>query len=175
MLLNRRGSGLARLQACGFRGKFFALANETILVVDDNCANLSLTRVLLDKAGYRTYGAHDAEVAIKLLASEAAMPHLILMDIHLPGMDGLALTKVLKTDPSTREITIVAITGYAMKGEEARARAAGCDDLIAKPVSSRTLLAIVAYHLAKRSPLRPLAVGLGIDEPSKEKPVRPSR
>ena len=151
------------------------MANETILVVDDNHANLSLTRVLLEKAGYRTGGARNADEAIKLLASEAAMPHLILMDIHLPGMDGLALTKALKSDPSTREITVVAITGYVMKGEETRARAAGCDDLIAKPVSSRTLLAIVAYHLARKSPLRPPAVGLAIDESSKEKPTRPSR
>jgi two-component system, cell cycle response regulator DivK len=150
------------------------LANETILVVDDNLANLSLTRVLLEKAGYRTEGACDAEEAIRYLSSDAAAPHLILMDIHLTGMDGLALTKALKSDPATRGITVVAITGYAMKGEDERARAAGCDDLIAKPVSARALLAIVSYHLAKRTEAIPPGIRRGVDDSARRKTMRPS-
>jgi two-component system cell cycle response regulator DivK len=150
-----------------------ALASETILVVDDNPANLSLTKALLEKAGYRTVCAGDAERAIKYLASDAPAPRLILMDIHLPGMDGLALTKALKSDPSTRAITVVAITGYAMKGEDERARAAGCDDLIARPVTARMLLAIVAYHLAKKPAVSPPAIPLGAEDSTKAKAIRP--
>jgi len=154
--------------------EIFALAHETILVVDDSPSNLSLTRALLDKAGYRTQGASAAEEAIRYLSSDAAMPHLILMDIHLPGMDGLALTKAIKSDPATRGITIVAITGFALNGEEDRARAAGCDDLIAKPVSARTLLAIVAYHLGRRTEAAQAVIPRGVDDPARRKTMRPS-
>jgi len=127
---------------------------EIILIVDDNPANLRLTQILLENAGYQTQVAADASQALRGLKSDAPMPDLILMDIQLPGVDGLTLTRILKNNASTREITVVAITGYAMAGDEQRASAAGCDDFISKPISPRALLAIIAYHLArKREPL----------------------
>jgi two-component system, cell cycle response regulator DivK len=108
-----------------------------ILVIDDNPANLKLARVLLTAEGYNTRTAADAEQALKLL--ETFLPALILMDIQLPGMDGLELTKHLKATAATKHIVIIALTAYAMKGDEERARAAGCDDYIAKPFDIHTL------------------------------------
>jgi two-component system, cell cycle response regulator DivK len=121
------------------------MAHEPILIVDDNPANLKLARVLLASEGYEARTAADAEQALKLLATFS--PTLILMDIQLPGMDGLALTRRLKSDPSTRHIVIVALTAYAMKGDEERARAAGCDDYIAKPIDVQGLPRRVAELL----------------------------
>ena len=122
------------------------MANETILIVDDNPANLKLARVLLKSCGYDARTAPDAEQAMKGL--ETFRPRLILMDIQLPGMDGLELTRRLKSSPQTREIIIIALTAYAMRGDEERARAAGCDDYIAKPIDIETLPAVIAQHLS---------------------------
>jgi two-component system, cell cycle response regulator DivK len=113
------------------------MAREPILIVDDNPANLKLVRVLLTAEGYEIRTAVDAEQALKVL--ETFRPRLILMDIQLPGMDGLELTRRLKTDPRTSDILIVALTAYARKGDEERARAAGCDEYIAKPIDTSTL------------------------------------
>lgn len=108
-----------------------------VLIVDDNLSNLKLLAFLLKGRGFEVDIAIHAEEAIERLAS--SLPDLILMDIQLPGMDGLTLTRRLKADPRTREIRIVAVTAYAMKGDEAMAKDAGCDDYIAKPVDTRTL------------------------------------
>jgi two-component system cell cycle response regulator DivK len=126
------------------------VAVETILIVDDNPRNLKLTKFLLDDAGYQTQVALDAEEALTGLMSGAPLPDLILMDIQLPGVDGLTLTRMVKNNASTRDIMVVAITGYAMNGDELRAIAAGCDDFISKPISARALLAIISYHLARK-------------------------
>ena len=108
------------------------MAGEPILIIDDNPANLKLARVLLTVEGYEVRTAPDAEQAMRIL--ESFRPRVILMDIQLPGMDGLELTRRLKSDPATASIRIIALTAYAMKGDEERARAAGCDGYIAKPV-----------------------------------------
>ena len=123
------------------------MSGAPILIVDDNPLNLKLARVLLSGEGYVVSTAADAEEA--LAAIERARPRLILMDLQLPGMDGLQLTRQLKADPDTRDIVILAITAYAMKGDEDKARAAGCDGYITKPIDTRTLPSLVADCLAR--------------------------
>ena len=108
------------------------MAGETILIIDDNPQNLKLARVLLQAEGYVAKTAANAEEALALLDSIA--PRMILMDVQLPGMDGLTLTRKLKADPARRHIVIVALTAYAMKGDDEKARAAGCDGYVSKPI-----------------------------------------
>jgi CheY-like chemotaxis protein len=105
--------------------------------VDDNPANLKLARILLAGEGFEVRTASDAEEALDVL--RVFVPRLILMDIQLPGMDGLELTRRLKADPATRDIRIVGLTAYAMKGDPERILAAGCDGYIAKPIDTRRL------------------------------------
>jgi CheY-like chemotaxis protein len=119
--------------------------NEPILVVDDNPDNLKLLVFLLRKNGYRVETAASAEEALVTL--ETFRPSLILMDIQLPGMDGLELTAHLKGSPSTRDIRIVVVTAYAMKTDEDRSLAAGCDGYIAKPIDTRKLPGVVAGYV----------------------------
>jgi len=117
----------------------------TVLIVEDNPANMTLATFLLESAGYTVLAATDAEAG--LTVARDAQPNLILMDIQLPGMDGLAATALLKRDAATRAIPVIALTALAMKGDEERIRAAGCDGYIAKPLSYRNLLAIIAAQL----------------------------
>jgi CheY-like chemotaxis protein len=124
------------------------MTGERILIVDDNATNLKLVAYLMRANGYTVETALDAESAIE--AIRANHPDVILMDIQLPGIDGLELTRRLKADPTTRDIVIVAVTAYAMKGDQAKALAAGCDDYITKPIDTRTLPDTIAKHLAKR-------------------------
>jgi len=121
------------------------VAGEKILIVEDNPVNLKLIKVLLAKEGYSILAAGDAEEALKVIASER--PRLILMDIQLPGMDGLTLTKKLKDDPATKGIAVVALTAYAMKGDEEKAKAAGCDGYLTKPIDTQALPGLVAKYL----------------------------
>ena len=121
------------------------MSGESVLVVDDNPTNLKLVAYVLTSRGFDVRTAIDAETAIAAIA--ARPPRLILMDLQLPGIDGLELTRRLKADPATRAIVILAVTAYAMKGDEERARAAGCDGYVAKPIDTRTLPDIVAKHL----------------------------
>lgn len=132
------------------------MAGEPILIVDDNAQNLKLVRVLMASEGYEVRSAVDAEDALELL--ETFTPRLILMDLQLPGMDGLELTRRLKADPERQAICIVALTAYAMKGDEVKALAAGCDGYVAKPIDVEELPRIVQQHLAgrtRRDTLRP--------------------
>ena len=124
------------------------MAGERILIVDDNAINLKLVAYLMKANGYTVETALDAESAIEAIRTNH--PDVILMDIQLPGIDGLELTRRLKADPETRDIVIVAVTAYAMKGDQAKALAAGCDDYITKPIDTRTLPETIARHLAKR-------------------------
>ncbi len=121
------------------------MAGEPILIVDDNPVNLKLIRVLLAGEGYTVRTAVDAEEA--LAALETFRPRLILMDVQLPGMDGLELTRRLKADPAMDGVVIVALTAYAMKGDEQKALDAGCDGYIPKPIDTRTLPGVVATYL----------------------------
>ena len=128
------------------------MAGEPILVVDDHPDNLKLARVLLQSEGYSVITARDAEEALDAL--KTARPRLILMDLQLPGMDGFQLTARIKADPTTRDILILALTAYAMKGDEDKALRAGCDGYLTKPVDTLALPGIIAQYLAK-SPVRP--------------------
>jgi len=114
----------------------------TILIVEDNPPNLTLATFLLTSAGHVVISAVDAEAGLMLARAER--PDVILMDIQLPGMDGLAATALLKADPLTRAIPVIALTALAMKGDEERIRAAGCDGYIAKPLRYQEFLTTVA-------------------------------
>jgi two-component system, cell cycle response regulator DivK len=118
-----------------------------VLVVEDNPANMALAVFLLQKAGHTAIRATDAEAGLTLARGE--QPHLILMDMQLPGMDGLEATALLKGDDATRAIPVIALTALAMKGDEERIRAAGCDGYIAKPMRYKEFLAAVADRLAR--------------------------
>ncbi|MBL9015186.1 MAG: response regulator [Myxococcales bacterium] len=113
------------------------MSGERILIVDDNATNLKLVAYLMSANGYEVTTAQDAETALAAIAKSP--PRLILMDLQLPGIDGLELTRKLKADPATKDILVVAVTAYAMKGDEAKARAAGCDGYITKPIDTREL------------------------------------
>jgi two-component system cell cycle response regulator DivK len=119
----------------------------TILVVEDNATNMKLSRFLLESADYTVIAATNAETGVTL--AREAHPDLILMDIQLPGMDGLQATGLLKADEATRDIPVIALTALAMKGDEERIRAAGCDGYIAKPLDYKDFLAVVAETLSK--------------------------
>ena len=123
------------------------MAGEPILVVDDNAQNLKLARVILSSEGYQVRTAVDAEDALTILESFA--PRVILMDLQLPRMDGLALTRQLKRDPRRRDIVIIAVTAYAMKGDDDKAFEAGCDDYMSKPIDAQALSAMIARHLQR--------------------------
>jgi CheY-like chemotaxis protein len=120
----------------------------TILVVDDNPINLKLVSDLLAFEGYRVLKAEDGEQAAASVDAEP--PDLILLDVDLPGIDGLTLTKRLKSDVRTGDIIIVALTAFAMKADRQRAMAAGCDAYVTKPIDTRGLPGQVAALLQRR-------------------------
>lgn len=119
----------------------------SVLIIEDNPSNMALAEFLLLSAGHTVLKATDAEAGLMLARDE--QPHLILMDIQLPGMDGLSATALLKKDDATRRIPVIALTALAMKGDEERIRAAGCDGYIAKPMPYKDFLAAVAAQLAR--------------------------
>jgi two-component system cell cycle response regulator DivK len=116
-----------------------------VLIIEDNAANMTLAKFLLESEGHVAMTAPDAETGLALARDQ--QPDLILMDIQLPGMDGLEATRLLKSDPTTRAIPVVALTALAMKGDEERIRGAGCDGYIAKPLSYKDFLATVSAQL----------------------------
>jgi two-component system cell cycle response regulator DivK len=118
-----------------------------ILIVEDNPANMKLAVFLLQSAGHTVLSAMDAEAGLTLARVEH--PNLILMDIQLPGMDGLEAIGQLKRDDATRAIPVIALTALAMKGDEERIRAAGCDGYIAKPMRYQEFLTTIAAQLAR--------------------------
>jgi two-component system, cell cycle response regulator DivK len=117
-----------------------------VLIIEDNVANMKLAVFLLQSAGHTVLSATDAEAGLTLARDE--QPDLILMDIQLPRMDGLEATGLLKRTEATRAIPVLALTALAMKGDEERIRAAGCDGYIAKPMRYLEFLAAVAAQLA---------------------------
>jgi two-component system, cell cycle response regulator DivK len=127
------------------------MKQRNVLIVDDNPMNMKLVRVLLTAEGYQVRTAADALEALDIL--KEWRPLLILMDIQLPGIDGLELTRRLKADPGTEEIIIIGLTAYAMKGDEGRILAAGCDAYIAKPIDTRTLPDVIATLIEKNRPI----------------------
>ena len=121
------------------------MASETILVIEDNEMNMKLARSLLQIGKYRILEAIDAENGIQLAREHH--PDLILMDIQLPGKDGLTATREIKNDPAVKDITVVALTSYAMEGDEEKAMDAGCAGYIAKPIDTRSFLQAVGQFL----------------------------
>ena len=119
--------------------------SKCILVVEDQDDNMQILRDLLLSADYEMIEAVNGEEALAAVAKRR--PDLILMDIQLPVMDGYEATRRIKADPALRSIPIVAVTSYALSGDEEKARAAGCDDFVPKPYSPRQLLAKVRQYL----------------------------
>jgi CheY-like chemotaxis protein len=120
--------------------------NGLILLVDDNPINLKLASEVLVAGGYTVVGAADAEQARDLL--KTLIPDVILMDIALPGMDGLSLTKLIKAENRLQHVPVIALTAYAMRGDDLKALAAGCDGYITKPIDTRILVEQVASAIA---------------------------
>lgn len=114
----------------------------TVLIVEDNVTNMKLSTFLLESVDHTVLAAVNAEAGLAM--ARETLPDLILMDIQLPGMDGLQATAVLKGDPATRDIPVIALTALAMKGDEERILAAGCDGYIAKPLDYKEFLRRVA-------------------------------
>jgi two-component system, cell cycle response regulator DivK len=122
--------------------------NQRILVVEDQPDNRQIIRDLLTSVGYQLIEAEDGETGVRLARSER--PDLILMDIQLPVLDGYEATRRIKTDPELKAIPIIVVTSYALSGDDAKAKAAGCDGYVAKPFSPRHLLATVRTFLPPR-------------------------
>jgi CheY-like chemotaxis protein len=118
-----------------------------VLIVDDNPTNLKLVAYLVRAHGFDVDTAVDAETA--LAAIRVNPPRVILMDLQLPGVDGLELTRRLKADPATADIAIIAVTAYAMKGDQEKALEAGCDDYVTKPIDTRALPELIARYARK--------------------------
>lgn len=131
------------------------MAAEPILIVDDTPVNLKLTRILLVNEGYKVLTAGTAEEALDLVYS--FHPYLVLVDIQLPGMDGLEFTRRVKDNAATRDIMVVALTAFATKGDEQKATDAGCDGYITKPIDTRSLGARIRKYLDRRAESHPVA------------------
>ena len=123
------------------------MTTKSILVIEDTADNRQILNDLLTAAGYAMLEAEDGERGVALAAS--ARPDLILMDVQLPNIDGYEATRRIRLNPDTRHIPIIAVTSYALSGEEAKAADAGCDGYVAKPFSPRAVLAMVRGLLAK--------------------------
>lgn len=128
------------------------MAGETILIIDDNPINLKLEMILLQVEGYDVHAASSAEEALKML--DALQPHLIILDLQLPGMSGLDFARKLKDNPGYRNIVLLAVTAYAMKGDKEAALAAGCDGYITKPIDTNAFPTVVANYLHTAFPHR---------------------
>lgn len=129
------------------------MGNGTILVIEDNALNMKLVRSLLRIGKYDIIEAKDAEKGIQLVREHR--PDLILMDIQLPGMDGLNATRLIKDDPSLKDIKIIALTSYAMDGDETKALKAGCDGYIVKPIDTKNFLNTIEHFLNGEQKIQP--------------------
>jgi CheY-like chemotaxis protein len=118
-----------------------------VLLVEDNPMNLELATDLLEACGIEVIAANSGEAAMKL--AQEQKPNLILMDLSLPGMDGLQATAALKANPQTRLIPVVAVTAHAMKGDEQKALDAGCEGYITKPIDTRMFPVLIAQYLQR--------------------------
>jgi two-component system cell cycle response regulator DivK len=124
------------------------MKDMTVLYVEDNEYNRKIVRQLLTRTSYRLREAADGEAALGMVRQER--PDLILMDVQLPKMSGLDVTRALRGDPATADVPIIVVTSFALSGDEQRAMAAGASAYIAKPYSPRELLELIHTFLAKR-------------------------
>lgn len=125
------------------------MANEPILIIDDNPLNLKLAKRLLELEGYQVLTASNAQEAIRTL--EFFLPRLILMDFQMPTVDGIELTRWVKEDPRLKKVIVLILSSNDQKGDEQRARKAGCDGYLSKPIDTQALPGIVAGYLHERS------------------------
>ena len=123
------------------------MANRTVLVVEDNDMNMQLVEYLLEEGGYSIVKAASGEEALTITRDSGSPPDLILMDIHLPGMDGLSVVREMKSNGRTKTIPILALTAHAMRGDKDRFLQAGCDGYISKPIDVKTFLASIEPFL----------------------------
>ena len=123
------------------------MANRTVLVVEDNDMNMQLVEYLLEEGGYNIVKAASGEEALSITRDAARPLDLILMDIHLPGMDGLSVVREMKSDTRTQRIPILALTAHAMRGDKDRFLEAGCDGYISKPIDVKTFLSSIEQYL----------------------------
>jgi two-component system, cell cycle response regulator DivK len=124
------------------------MVDRTVLVVEDNDMNMQLVEYLLEEGGYAIVKATSGEEALALTRSDSQRPDLILMDIHLPGMDGLSVVREMKSDERTNRIPILALTAHAMRGDKDRFLEAGCDGYISKPIDVKTFLSAIEQYMA---------------------------
>jgi CheY-like chemotaxis protein len=124
--------------------------HRTVLVVEDNDMNMQLVEYLLEEGGYAIIKATSGEEALALTRSETQRPDLILMDIHLPGMDGLSVVREMKSDDRTNRIPVLALTAHAMRGDKDRFLEAGCDGYISKPIDVKTFLTSIEQYIDGR-------------------------
>jgi CheY-like chemotaxis protein len=123
------------------------MSPQTVLVVEDNDMNMQLVEYLLEEGGYSIVKATSGEEALAITRDETSRPDLILMDIHLPGMDGLSVIREMKSDPRTNTIPILALTAHAMRGDKDRFLEAGCDGYISKPIDVKTFLGAIRKYV----------------------------
>ncbi|HEV8436194.1 MAG TPA: response regulator [Thermoanaerobaculia bacterium] len=123
------------------------VGHRTVLVVEDNDMNMQLVEYLLEEGGYEIVKATSGEEALSLTRSDTQRPDLILMDIHLPGMDGLSVVREMKSDERTNRIPILALTAHAMRGDKDRFLEAGCDGYISKPIDVKTFLTSIEQYI----------------------------
>ena len=123
-----------------------ATPHQLVMIVEDNELNAKLFRDLLEAQGYRTLHARDGLNVLEL--ARANKPNLILMDIQLPEVSGLEITQWLKNDAELKSIPVIAVTAFAMKGDEERIRAGGCEGYLSKPIAVNEFLSTVKRHLA---------------------------
>jgi CheY-like chemotaxis protein len=121
--------------------------SRKILVVEDNDMNMQLVEFLLEEGGYDIVKASSGEEALAITRDGPQAPDLILMDIHLPGMDGLSVVRAMKDDQRTRRIPILALTAHAMRGDKDRFLEAGCDGYISKPIDVKTFIRSIEQYL----------------------------
>jgi CheY-like chemotaxis protein len=123
------------------------MSARRILVVEDNDMNMQLVEYLLEEEGYDIVKATSGEEALAITRDAGAAPDLILMDIHLPGMDGLSVVRAIKEDARTSRIPVLALTAHAMRGDKDRFLEAGCDGYISKPIDVKTFVASIERYL----------------------------
>lgn len=124
------------------------MSHHTVLVVEDNDMNMQLVEYLLEEGGYAIVKATSGEEALAITRdAKKPAPDLILMDIHLPGMDGLSVVRQMKTDARTQRVPILALTAHAMRGDKDRFLDAGCDGYISKPIDVKTFLSSIEQYM----------------------------